>query len=271
MTDFVRTGTILDQILDNTGRELAARKARMPLGPLARQASATLPPRDWQTALRRETVALIAEVKHASPSKGVLIEPFDPVALGHAYAGNGAAAISVLTDERFFQGHLEHLTAVRTKVGVPVLRKDFIIDPYQIYEGRAAGADAVLLITAVLADTQLAELYLLTTSLGMAALIEVHDEAELERALRIRPAMLGINNRDLKTFQVNTATTERLGRLIPADVLMVAESGILTAGDVFKMGQAGAAAVLVGEGLVTAPDIAAQVRALSSQLRSKAH
>src|SRR5690606_5691282 len=159
------------------------------------------PPRDFAGALRRETVALIAEVKHASPSKGVLIENFDPVALGTTYAANGAACISVLTDEPFFMGHLDHMKAVRAAVNVPVLRKDFIIDAAQLYEARAAGADAVLLIVMALEDGQLADLHALIRELDMSALVEVHNEEEFERALKIGAALIGVNNRDLRTFQ----------------------------------------------------------------------
>jgi indole-3-glycerol phosphate synthase len=216
-------------------------------------------------ALRRTTVALIAEVKHASPSRGVLIEPFDPVDLATTYARHGAAAISVLTDEVFFGGALEHLSAVRNAVGLPVLRKDFVIEPYQVYEGRAAGADAILLIAAVLDDAQMAELHGLASALGMAALVEVHNEAELERALRVEPKVLGVNNRDLRTFTVDTGLMARLAKLIPSGVVAVAESGMKTAEDVRWMGEAGADAVLIGEGLVAAPDIAAQVRLFSAQ------
>ncbi len=162
-----------------------------------------------------QTVALIAEVKHASPSKGVLIENFDPVALGTTYAANGAAAISVLTDQQFFGGSLAYLTQVRAAVDIPVLRKDFIIDPYQVYEARAANADAVLLIVAALADAQLADLHALVAELGMAALVEVHNEAELERALQINPRLIGVNNRDLKTFHEDLGTTGRIAALIP--------------------------------------------------------
>jgi indole-3-glycerol phosphate synthase len=265
MVGFVRTGTVLDEILENTRLELSARKLYKSLTNVTRDAESAPPPRDWSSALQRETVALIAEVKHASPSRGVLIEPFDPVALALIYAQNGAAAISVLTDERFFQGKLEHLHVVHSVVNVPTLRKDFVIDPYQIFEARAAGADAILLIVAALADSQLVELYDQAVALGMSVLVEVHNEVELERALRIKPAMIGINNRDLKTFQIDTGTTERLAPLIPKGMLVVAESGIHNAEDVYRMGQAGADAVLVGEGLVTASDIAAQVKAFSSQ------
>jgi indole-3-glycerol phosphate synthase len=263
-TPFIRTQTVLDKILDHKVEELAARKASVSAETLKAQASETPPPRDMRAAVRRATVALIAEVKHASPSKGILVENFDPVVLGTTYAQNGAAAISVLTDERFFQGHLDYLTAVKNVVDVPVLRKDFVIDPYQVYEGRAAGADAILLIVAALDDAQLADLHALITDLGMAALVEVHNEAELERALTINPALLGVNNRDLKTFDVNLNTTARLAAQIPDSVTLVAESGIFCAEDVRHMGRVGARAVLVGESLVKSRDVAAKVRELSA-------
>ncbi len=262
MTSFVKTGTILDQILAVKLTEIGVNLAEV-----ARAAREAEPPRDFVGALHRPTVALIAEVKHASPSKGVLIEDFDPVALGTTYAANGAAAISVLTDAQFFQGSLAYLTQVRTAVSIPVLRKDFIIDPYQIYEARAADADAVLLIVAALADTQLADLHALVAELGMAALVEVHNEAELERALRINPRLIGVNNRDLRTFHEDLGTTGRIAVLIPDGVTLVAESAIRSAEAVGKMGALGAHAVLVGEGLVKAGDIAVQVRAFSSQPR----
>ncbi|MCC6905309.1 MAG: indole-3-glycerol-phosphate synthase, partial [Anaerolineae bacterium] len=185
---FVQTDTILDRILANTAIELATRRAVRPLADVRHEAEQASPARDMVAALRREHVTLIAEVKKASPSKGVLIEDFDPVALGTAYATNGAAAISVLTDEKFFMGHLDYLRAVRAAVSVPVLRKDFVIDAYQVYEGRAAGADAALLIVAALEDTQMADLHSLIVGQGMAALVEVHNEAEMERALRLNPA-----------------------------------------------------------------------------------
>ncbi len=262
MTSFVKTDTILDKILAQKQTEIGD-----DLAAVARRAREADPPRDFAGALRRETVALIAEVKHASPSKGVLIENFDPVALGTIYADNGAAAISVLTDVQFFMGSLDHLTQVRAAVGVPVLRKDFIIDCYQVYEARAAGADAVLLIVAVLEDAQLADLHALAGELGMAALVEVHNVDELERALRIGARLVGVNNRDLKTFREDLGTTERVARLIPDGVTLVAESAIRSADDVRKMGALGAHAVLVGEGLVKAGDIAAQVKWFSSQPR----
>jgi indole-3-glycerol phosphate synthase len=265
--DFIRTETVLDQILEHKLGELTSAQVRVPFAQVMTMAESAPPPRDMLAALRRDMVALIAEVKHASPSKGVLIEPFDPVALGKVYAQNGAAVISVLTDERFFLGHLDYLRAVKDAVEIPVLRKDFVIDPYQVYEGRAAGADAILLIVAALADSQLAELHRLILDLGMVALVEVHNEAELERALHLAPPLIGINNRDLKTFHVDLDTTARIALLVPDDVILVAESGIRDGNDVRRMGQMGAHAVLVGEALVQAPDTALHVQEMSRQLR----
>lgn len=262
---YVRTDTVLDRILGRKVEDIAFAKQQRPLAVIRQAATAADPPRDMLAVLKRDTVALIAEVKKASPSKGVLIEDFDPVAIGRVYAEHGAAAISVLTDEPFFQGHLDYLTAVREAVTMPVLRKDFVIDPYQVYEGRAAGADAMLLIVAALNDTQLADLHSLILELGMTPLVEVHNEAEVERALRVQPRLLGVNNRDLKTFQVDMMTTARLAAQVPGDVLLVAESGLSTAADVAAMGAAGAQAVLVGESLVRAGDIASVVRDFSRQ------
>jgi indole-3-glycerol phosphate synthase len=268
--DFVQTGTILDKILANTVREVAARRQQRPLAEVRQAAQDAPPARDFIGALHRETVALIAEVKHASPSKGVLIEDFDPVRLGTTYAKNGAAAISVLTDARFFQGQLTYLTRVREAVGVPVLRKDFIVNRYQVYEARAGGADAVLLIAAALGDAQLADLHTLAHELEMAALVEVHDEGEMERAAKIGALLLGVNNRDLKTFTIGLGTTDRLAKLAPEGVTLVAESGVRSAEDVRQMGALGAHAVLVGEALVKSGDLAGAVRAFSSQPREVA-
>lgn len=262
---FVKTDTVLDKILTRTAQDVATRRRTFTDAEAA--ALAAPPPRDFLAALHKSAVALIAEVKHASPSKGVLIENFDPVTLGTTYAENGAAAISVLTDEPFFQGHLDHMKAVRNAVNVPVLRKDFTIDRYQIYEGRAAGADAMLLIVAALDDLQLIDYHAEIKRLGMAALVEVHNEAEMERALTLGATLIGVNNRDLKTFHEDLATTERLAKLLPPDVTLVAESAIRSADDVRRMGACGARAVLVGEGLVKAGNIARQVREFSSQTR----
>jgi indole-3-glycerol phosphate synthase len=266
---FVHTGTVLDRILAHKVDEVAAHKAAVPPPQMHDRAAQAAPPRAMLAALRRETVALIAEVKHASPSKGVLIDDFDPVALGTTYAANGAAAISVLTDRRFFQGSLDDLAAVRAAVDVPVLCKEFVIDAYQVDAARAAGADAVLLIVAALDDAQLASLHAAITGQGMAALVEVHTAAELARALRLDPTLLGINNRDLKTFTVDLATSARLATQVPAGITLVAESGVFTGADVRRMGRSGADAVLVGEALVTAADVAGAVQELSTQPKEK--
>ncbi|MBL8160657.1 MAG: indole-3-glycerol phosphate synthase TrpC [Anaerolineae bacterium] len=262
---FIETGTILDTILAHKLVEVAERRAQVGLPALQAQAAAAPPARDFAAALRRDTVTLIAEVKKASPSKGVLIENFDPVALATTYAQNGASAISVLTDERFFQGGFPVLETVRRTVDLPLLCKEFILDPYQVYQGRAAGADAALLIVMALDDTQLRDLHDVITGLGMAALVEVHNEVEMERALRCGATLIGVNNRDLRTFHEDLHTTERLARMTPPGVTLVAESAIRSADDVWRMGSFGARAVLVGEGLVKAADIAQQVRLFSSQ------
>lgn len=268
MSQFVKTDTILDKILTHKVDEVASRKQRLPLTQVRSDAEAQSAPPNFVAALRRDTVALIAEVKKASPSKGVLIEDFDPLQLAQVYADNGAAAISVLTDETFFQGHLDFLREINQHLTVPTLRKDFVIDAYQVYEARAAGAAAVLLIVAALSDSQLADFHSLIIELGMTALVEIHNEAELERALRLNPALLGINNRDLKTFNVDLETTARIAAQVPDSVTLIAESGMKTTDDIARMGQYGAHAVLIGEGLVTASDIGATVRAFSQQARN---
>lgn len=266
---FVRTNTILDRILTAKAeqvRDIRASEGKVAhLRRAAEAARTALPPRDFAETLRRETVSLIAEVKKASPSKGVLAADFDPVRLATAYAQNGASAISVLTDEQFFQGSLDYLRDVRQAIDLPVLMKDFVIAPSQVYLGRSAGADAVLLIVAALADNQLSDLHALITELGMAALVEVHNRTEMERALKSSARVIGINNRNLKTFEVDLGTTERLARLAPAGVTLVAESGLASGKEVRRMGQLGAHAVLIGESLVTAKDIAGKVREFSSQ------
>lgn len=267
MSDFIKTDTILDKILTYKVEEVAARKLALPLNTLREQAESRPQALDFVQALRKDTVALIAEVKKASPSKGVFIKDFDPLALAATYADNGASAISVLTDEKFFQGHLDYLASINQHVTVPTLRKDFIIDAYQVYEGRVVGASAILLIVAALSDSQLTDLYAQITELGMAALVEVHNEAELERAMKIEPALLGINNRDLKTFTVDLHTTERIASQVPDSVTLVAESGMKSAEDVARMGQMGAHAVLIGEGLVTSGDIGQAVKIFSGQKR----
>jgi indole-3-glycerol phosphate synthase len=270
---------ILTKILDQKRIEIAALDAPA----LRRAAESSPPPRDFLAAVtrcqnsplpagegpgvREKAPALIAELKRASPSKGVLAPHLDLFQVADIYAQNGASAISVLTDEKFFQGSLATLRALRTShpAPVPLLRKDFTIDESQIYEARANGADAILLIAAALPDdAHFADLHACALSLGLTALVEVHDEAETERALRIPGIQLiGINNRNLSTFEVSLATTERLRPMIPADITLVAESGIFTAADVARLQKADIDAILVGEALVTAPDIAAKVRELS--------
>ena len=267
---FVSTDTVLDRILDRKVEELAEARGLTTDGEMRRRAeSSSYTTRDMMAALQGDRVSLIAEVKRASPSKGRLTKDFAPVMIAATYAQNGAAAISVLTDEDFFRGSLGYLTAVREAVAAPILRKDFVIDPYQVYEGRAAGADAILLIVATLSDAQLADLDALTGELGMMALVEVHKEWEMERALRLGAKLIGINNRDLKTFNVDLGTTARLAGMVDDDVVLVAESGIFRAADAREMGRLGAQAILVGEALMKAPDSVSLVRELSRQPRGE--
>jgi indole-3-glycerol phosphate synthase len=264
---FVKTDTILDKILAHKQTEIAECYGHSTLAHVQAQAAGMPPAQDFAAALHGDTVALIAEIKKASPSKGVLIENFDPAALAQTYTQNGAAALSVLADEQFFGGNIRNLAKARAVSPLPILCKEFIIDPYQIYEARAYHADAVLLIVMALEQPQLADLHALIRELGMAALVEVHNEDELERALAIGATLIGVNNRDLRTFVEDLDTTARVAARVPADVTLVAESAIRTPDDVRRMGQLGAHAVLVGEGLVKSGDIGAQVRAFSSQAR----
>jgi indole-3-glycerol phosphate synthase len=253
--------TILDKIVAWKRDEIVRHKRAKPFEVVQAEAALT-PPRDFAAALRAPGVRLIAEVKRASPSKGLLRHNFDAVALAQEYETNGAAAISVLTDEHFFQGSLDHLRDVRQNVALPVLRKDFVLDPYQVYEARAAGADAVLLIVAAMDDGDLEALHCLVQQLGMVALVEVHDETELARALQVGPRVVGVNNRNLRTFEVDLATTARLRPLVPAGVILVAESGVHTRADVARLADIGADAMLVGEALVRAADVGRKVRQL---------
>ncbi len=263
MKGITATGTILDKIVARKIEEVAQ------LGIIYDgYGSSDLRVRDFVGALNRHpSVALIAEIKHASPSKGILIEKFDPVTLGRTYQQNGAEAISVLTDTDFFQGSVDNLTAVKENVSIPVLRKDFIIDARQITEARYAGADAILLIAAILDDARLRDLFDAALVRDTVPMIEVHSEAEMERALRLDPPLIGINNRDLHTFKVDLNVTRRLAKMAPLDVTLVAESGIFTVADVEAMAEAGVDAILVGESIVRSPDVGAQVRALSSVRR----
>jgi indole-3-glycerol phosphate synthase len=266
MEELSMSNSILDEIFEYKRLEIAHSKRARPLETLAEQVSSAPPAYDFLGALKgaQGCPALIAEIKQRSPSRGQMTQQFDPLALAKLYTQHGARAISVLTDERYFGGSLEILQVVAALPGSPpLLRKDFICDTYQLYEARAAGADAILLIVAGLGETELRDLYLQSLELGLTPLVEVHTLAELEAGLKLNPLLVGINNRDLKTFEVNLETTLNLRPHVPPDVMLVAESGIHTYRDVERLAQAGVDAVLVGEALVTAPDVAAQVRELA--------
>ena len=263
----VSTGTILDSILARTAQDLAFRKPRTPIAELETKAALQPPPLSLYGALSAAGMSVIAEIKRASPSRGTFPVIVNPAEVANDYVAGGAAAISVLTDAPFFQGSLEDLKdAARIAHGaerpVPVLRKDFIIDPYQIVEARANGADAILLIVAALGDMTLAELLAAAWQWKMDALVEVHDEREMERAVHAGVMLVGINNRDLKTFTVDLGVTERLAPLAPKNSVVVAESGVFGSVEVKRLQNAGAHAVLVGEGLITASDRSAAVRSL---------
>ncbi|NHZ72636.1 MAG: indole-3-glycerol phosphate synthase TrpC [Aquificales bacterium] len=251
-----RRGTILDEIMTFHRENLPKIKRKVSLENVRAFAQIAPPPLDFYAALNAPGVSLIAECKKASPSKGLMVPDYDPVKLARTYVEAGACAISVLTDGRHFQGSLADLRDVVEAVGdkVPVLRKDFMFDPYQIYEARAAGADAILLIAAVLSDRDVGELLKLTHKLGMNALVEVHTEAELERMLAMEPRIIGVNNRNLQTFEVDFENTARLRKMIPEDVVVVGESGLKTAVDIQQMRSIGVDAILVGETLVKSKD-----------------
>lgn len=255
---------ILDQIVADSLKELEARKSRLPLRELKKIALEQPPTLNFASALRGDGVRLIAEVKKASPSRDVIRRDFNPVEIARIYADNGASAISVLTEAKHFQGSLDYLKDIKKALGkrIPLLRKDFIVDPYQVYESRAYGADAILLIVAILKTEKLRELLRLAVQLGLSSLVEVHNKTELEIALKNEARIIGINNRDLTTFTVDLATTERLRPLIPPDRIVVSESGIKSRGDIEKMKQLGVDAVLIGEFLMSAPDIAARMKEL---------
>lgn len=257
------TGTYLDRILVRTAETVAVSKAAIPATEMARLAREAAPA--IATVLVREQVTVIAEFKRASPSKGVFPVQIDPESVASAYIDGGVAAISCLTDEPFFQGSLADLDrVVATSAGrVPVLRKDFTIDAYQIDEARAHGASLILLIVAALDDMQLREYRLQAEELGMAALVEVHDESEAERAVASGASLIGINNRDLRSFVTDLATTERIAPMLPEGTAIVGESGIFTAADVARMAAVGVDAVLVGESLILQQDRAAAVQALA--------
>ena len=256
----------LDEILRSKRDELAARKIELPLGVLEERCRSLTPARDFVAALRpsRETrVRLIAELKKASPSRGVLTESFDAFSLARIYQENGAAALSVLTDEKAFRGRIELLNEVRPLVNCPLLRKDFILEEYQLFESRALGADAILLIVAALTPAMLRELLQSAKGLGLASLVEVHTREELDVALTAGAAVIGVNNRNLQSFETRLETSLDLIPTIPEGPIVVSESGIFTRDDVLRVVAAGAHAILVGEALVRAADVAAKVRELA--------
>jgi indole-3-glycerol phosphate synthase len=254
---------ILEKIVASKRRELAASMAQMPIDEMEHQAFEAPPARDFVAALSGPgPIQLIAEVKKASPSAGVLRHDFDPVAIARTYQAHGAACLSVLTDAPFFQGHLSYLARIRAAVAIPLLRKDFLIDEYQVVEARLAGADAVLLIAEILDDDALVTLQARARGMGMAALVEFHDEANLPRVLASGATLVGVNNRDLKRFVTDLDLTLRLRDRIPPGVTLVSESGIRTRRDVERLEAAGVHAILVGETLMREPDIGLGVERL---------
>ena len=257
---------VLDEIVSHKRAEVAGRRAARPMSVLESESRALPLAKDFEGALRPAAgarVTLIAEVKRASPSRGVLNAALDPAAQGRAYAAAGAAALSVLTDEKYFHGTLDDLVAVRAAVSLPVLRKEFIVDEYQLWESRAAGADAVLLIVAAVGAGALRDLFQAAKGIGLGTLVEAHTAREVEEALAVDAQVVGINNRDLQTLETDVATSVALLSMIPAGCVAVSESGIFTREDVQRVVAAGAHAILVGEALVRAADVAAKVRELT--------
>jgi len=255
---------MLEKIVALKKERVEQRKKVLSLSCLKERIARQRPPLDFASALVGDRIRLIAEVKQSSPSRGVLNPNLNPTKLAKTYAEGGAAAISVLSEENYFKGSIDYLAAIREVVRLPLLRKDFIFDPYQVYESRAYGADALLLIAAILSRPQLEELLSLSHSLGLRCLVEVHKENEVERVLRSKARIIGINNRDLATFNIDINTTRRLRPLIPQTRIVVSESGIKTRSDTEKLKEWGVNAILVGEALVTAGDILTKMRELVS-------
>jgi indole-3-glycerol phosphate synthase len=255
--------SILDKIVTHKLTEIASAKSARPIESVRGMAADAQPPQDFLASLTAtDYVGLIAEVKKASPSKGVIREDFDPIAIAKTYCESGAHCISVLTDEHFFQGSLDILSAIRVAVAVPLLRKDFIIDEYQVYEARAAGADAILLIAECLDPKQLLDLHEIICGLGMTSLVELYDERNIDAVLNCQPRLVGVNNRDLNTFEVDLGHSLRIKQQLPDEVVMVSESGIFTTADVRLLHASGVAAMLVGESLMRADDIGQAVKML---------
>ncbi len=255
------TGSVLDKIVASKQIEVETAKREIPLSALKEKMRARKP-RDFKSAITGKNIRLIAEVKKASPSRGLLRADFNPVTLAEAYELGGAAAISVLTESQYFQGKLEYLAGIRKAVSLPLLRKDFIFDPYQVFEAAAGGADAILLITAILEINELKELLSTSKDCGLDSLVEVHNESEIETALNCGAQIIGINNRNLKNLTVDTATVPALRVLIPPHVIVVAESGLKTAQDIRNLNELGVNAALIGETLVTAGDISTKIKEL---------
>jgi indole-3-glycerol phosphate synthase len=252
----------LQKILKTKREEIQERKALLPLTELKRRLAESPPPLDFDGAIRSRGRAIVAEVKRSSPSRGRIREDFDPVAIARIYAEGGAAAVSVLTESRFFEGRDSFLQDIRQNVNLPLLRKDFIIDPYQIYETRFLGGDALLFITRVLDDGRLKEFIRLSSELGLASLVEIHDEADLEKALSSGAGIIGINNRDLSTFATDLEVSLRLAPLVPEGMTVISESGIRSRNDIQRLESAGIHAFLVGETLMREKDIGRKMKEL---------